>query len=28
MSRSLRTWLPPLFALAALIAPFTGWMPP
>jgi branched-chain amino acid transport system permease protein len=28
MSPALRQWLPPLFALAALIAPFTGWMPP
>jgi branched-chain amino acid transport system permease protein len=28
VSPALRTWLPPLFALAALLAPFTGWMPP
>ena len=27
MSPALRKWLPPLFALAALVAPFTGWMP-
>jgi branched-chain amino acid transport system permease protein len=28
VSPTLRKWLPPLLALAALIAPFTGWMPP
>jgi branched-chain amino acid transport system permease protein len=28
VSPALRRWLPPLFALAVLIAPFTGWMPP
>ena len=27
MSPAARKWLPPLFALAVLVAPFTGWMP-
>jgi ABC-type branched-subunit amino acid transport system ATPase component/ABC-type branched-subunit amino acid transport system permease subunit len=28
VSPAARKWLPPLFALAVLTAPFTGWMPP